>query len=139
MVVAKKNEIVEVPPLEVEGMEPGERTFLLMTEKEFELQYPIIPNHLNSNASWSMNEQGGCLFETFGEELAFIQVQDPRTVWTVVDSDEGGSCILSGFHFVNRMGYLVSTVPVPEGVDIEVDCPPSEWGEDEDEDEDEDE
>jgi hypothetical protein len=31
--------------------------------------------------------------------------------------------IRSGIHFVNRIGYLISTVPVPEGTDIEVRIP----------------
>ena len=37
-----------------------------------------------------------------------------------MDDGEGGECILSGFHFVNRLGYLLSSVPVPEGTAIEV-------------------
>jgi hypothetical protein len=44
-------------------------------------------------------------------------------VWTLVDGDDGDQYLLSGFHFVNRIGYLVSTVAVPEGLDINVRLP----------------
>jgi len=94
-----------------------------MTEDEFDDRYPLVANHLNPNASWGSGEGPGCLFETYGEELAYVLRQDPRTVWTLVDGDDGGQCLVSGFHFVNRIGYLVSTVAVPEGADIEVRIP----------------
>ena len=61
---------------------------------------------------------GGCLFETFGEELDFVRKQHPSTVWTLVDGEDGDMYLLSGMHFVNRIGYLISLAPVPEGVDI---------------------
>ncbi len=96
-----------------------------ITEEEFDATYPLKPNHLNPHAGWVYGETGGCLFETYGEELEFVRQQDPRTVWTLVDGDEGDQYLLSGFHFVNRFGYLLSTVPVPEGQDIQV-CIPME-------------
>ena len=49
-----------------------------------------------------------------------MRQQDPATVWTLVDDGDDGECILSGSHFVNRLGYLISTVPVPTNVSIEV-------------------
>jgi hypothetical protein len=94
-----------------------------MTEDEFDAAYPLRRNHLNPHASWGFSDDGGCLFETYGEELAFVRQQDPRTVWTFVDGDDGDQYVVSGFHFVNRIGYLLSTVLVPEGVDIVVHIP----------------
>jgi hypothetical protein len=91
-----------------------------ITEDAFEKRFPLLTNHLNPNASWAPGEEGGCLFETYDEELAFVRRQDPRTVWTLVDGDDDGQYLMSGFHFVNRIGYLVSSVAVPEGVEIEV-------------------
>ena len=35
-------------------------------------------------------------------------------VWTWVDTDEG-DCIASGRLFVNRIGYWICRVPVPQG------------------------
>ena len=86
-------------------------------------QYPLVVNHLNPNASWCVGDGPGCLFETYGEELTFVRQQDPRTIWTLVDGDDGDQYLINGFHFVNRIGYLVSTVPVPEETDIEVRIP----------------
>ena len=85
-----------------------------VTECEFESRFPLLTNHLNSNASWN-----GCMFETFGEEMAFVLRQDPRTVWTLVDDDDG-DVLLSGCNSVNRIGYFISTVPVPDGAAFEV-------------------
>jgi len=94
-----------------------------MSEDEFDDQYPLLTNHLNPLATWAFGNGPGCLFETYGEELEFVRQQDPCTIWTLVDGDHGDQYVVSGFHFVNRIGYLVSTVPVPEGVDIEVRIP----------------
>ena len=90
-----------------------------ITEDEFDATYPLKTNHLRADASWDYGG-GGCLFETYGEEQEFVRSQDPRMVWTLVDGDDGDQYLISGFHFVNRIGYLVSTVPVPEGTDIQV-------------------
>lgn len=92
-----------------------ETDWITMSEEEFEASFPLRPNHFTPDASWQ-----GCLFETFGEEAQFVRKQDPATIWTLVEDSEDGECILSGFHFVNRLGYFVSTVPVPEGVAVEV-------------------
>ncbi len=99
-------------------------TIIGMTEDEFDAQYPLVPNHINPNATWSLSESGsGCLFETFGEELAFVRHQEPRTIWTLIDGEDGDMYVVSGYHFVNRVGYLISKAPVPDGVFIEVHIP----------------
>jgi hypothetical protein len=95
-------------------------TIIDLSEDAFAAQYPLRTNHLNPTAGWACGEAAGCLFETFGEELAFVRRQDPRTVWTLIDGDDGDQYLQSGFHVVNRLGYLVSTVPVPEGATIQV-------------------
>jgi hypothetical protein len=102
---------------------PSARSPLEITEDEFDGRFPLVTNHLNPNASWGDTEGTGCLFETFGEELEFVRRQDPRTVWTLVDGEDGDLYLVSGYHFVNRIGYLISTVPVPEGADIQVRIP----------------
>lgn len=94
-----------------------------LSEDEFDEQYALLPNHLNPNASWAVGDAGGCLFETYGEELAFVRQQDPATIWTIIDGEDGDLYVISGFHFVNRIGYLVSKTPVPDGTFIEVRIP----------------
>ena len=91
-----------------------------ITEDEFDKRYPLVTNHINPNASWAFGNGPGCLFETYGEELAFVRSQNPRTVWTLVDGDDGNQYVITGYHFVNRIGYLISTIPFPEDTDIEV-------------------
>jgi len=54
----------------------------------------------------------GCMFETFGHELDAVRAADPACVWTLVSSDDDdGLYLLSGFHFVNRLGYLIIERP----------------------------
>jgi hypothetical protein len=96
------------------------KTLIEITEAEFDKQYPLVTNHINPNASWAFGDGPGCLFETYGEELNFVRSQDPCTIWTLVDGDDGNQYVVSGYHFVNRIGYLISTIPIPEDAEIEV-------------------
>jgi hypothetical protein len=100
-------------------------TFIELTEAEFDDRYSLVPNHINPSAGWAIGESGGCLFETYGEEFEFVRRQDPLKVWTLVDGDDGDMYVISGLHFVNRVGYLLSTIPVPEDVCIQVHLPMS--------------
>jgi hypothetical protein len=98
-------------------------TIIQLTEEEFAARYPLRTNHLNPTAGWANRQGIGCLFETYSAELAFLHQQNPRTVWTLLDDGDGGQYVESGFHLVNRIGYLVSTVPVPERMVIQVSIP----------------
>ena len=91
-----------------------------LTEDEFDKQHPLITNHINLNATWAFGDGPGCLFETSGEELDFVRSQAPGTIWTLVDGDDGNQYVISGYHLVNRIGYLISTIPFPDDADIEV-------------------
>ncbi len=85
-------------------------------------RFPLVTNHLNPNASWgsgekavacsrpmakSLNSSGGRTHAPSGRSSTVMTATVP----------------LSGFHFVNRIGYLISTVPLPEGMDVEVNLP----------------
>jgi hypothetical protein len=89
-------------------------TFNILTEEEFEKRYPLIKNHLCPSAPFD-----DCMFETFGKELEFVRSQPAVRIWTLLDCD-GSLVVSSGFHFVNRLGYLISAVPVPDGHHYEV-------------------
>jgi hypothetical protein len=91
-------------------------TYINLTEDEFLARFKPVPNHIDPNRGFD-----GCLFETFGDEFAYVQAQDPNLVWTVLDGD-GQLSIASGFHFVNRLGYLVASVPVPPDHTCSVAC-----------------
>lgn len=85
---------------------------IVLTESQFDEQFPLLTNHLDTNASYD-----GCMFETYGPELAFVQTQNPDCIWTLMTDDDGLLCLASGYHFVNRLGYLISKVPVKPGDD----------------------
>tara|TARA_R110002072_G_scaffold303121_1_gene494591 strand:+ start:123352 stop:123699 length:348 start_codon:yes stop_codon:yes gene_type:complete len=95
-------------------------TLITLSEEQFEARFPLIRNHLNPTACWDSGDGYGCLFDNTGPELDFIQQADPLTVWTVVDGEDGDLYVLSGRHFVNRIGYLVSTTAIDAGVQFEV-------------------
>jgi hypothetical protein len=87
-----------------------------LTEDDFIARFKPVPNPIDPDAGFD-----GCLFETFGEDLAYVQAQDPNLVWTVLDGD-GQLAIASGFHVVNRLGYLIASVPVAPDHTYSVAC-----------------
>lgn len=106
-------------------MTAKQASYTELTEDEFDQQYQLIPNHLNPSAGWAIGEQGGCLFETYGEEFDYVKRFDPARVWTVVDGDDGDIYIVNGLHHVNRIGYLLSREPAPANTAIRVHIPMS--------------
>jgi hypothetical protein len=71
-------------------------------------QYKPIKNHIDDNAAYD-----GCMFETFGKEVDHI-VETPCThVWTLIEND-GGQFLVSGYHYVDRLGYFVTEVACPD-------------------------
>ena len=49
-----------------------------MTEDEFDEQYPLVTNHINPHASWVIGDGPGCLFETYGDELDFVEAETSK-------------------------------------------------------------
>lgn len=96
-------------------------TEIFLTEDEFAAIYPLTRNPFDSTAGWGTGEDGeSCLFEIYGEEFAFVQQQDPATVWTFEDAEDDQQLVVSGLHYVNRIGYLISSKPVPQGTSVVV-------------------
>lgn len=58
------------------------------------------------------------LFETYGDDLAFIYHCDKFHVWTLVETDTGGEKIIEGMRFVNRIGYFVTVRPWYKPVEV---------------------
>lgn len=79
-----------------------------ITEDQFLEQYKPVKNQFNDGYGFD-----GCMFETFGPNLAYVtataQVSE-AFVWTVYDD----MSITSGMHFVNRFGYLITELPCDE-------------------------
>jgi len=96
------------------------QTIIPMSEAEFDRNYPLLANHINPSTGWDVEGVGCCLFETHGPEFEFVRQQDPRTIWTLIEGDNGDLCLISGLHVVNRVGYLISKVGTPTLFSIEV-------------------
>jgi len=77
--------------------------------------YRPVPNPLTESAPFD-----GLMFETFGPELAHVRDTPDDRVWTLVEGDDDTLYVLSGFHFVNRLGYFIAAEPRQAHVDIDV-------------------
>lgn len=87
-----------------------------ITEDQFYDTYKPVKNPFEADAAWD-----GAMLETYGRDLAHVQEvlkTAPDTVWTVLDVD-GALVAASGFHHVNRMGYIITEVPVAAGECVE--------------------
>ena len=89
-----------------------------ITEEEFYGYFNLVDNHIDNNASFD-----GKMFETYGDEVAFvIEMSKQNRVITIIESDgdeidDEGYIIpnmyyTSGMHHVNRIGYLITTEPL---------------------------
>ena len=109
-----------------------------MTFTQWEEKYKPIKNHItkypDTNAEFEM-------FETYGEEVGYVNSVDPKYVWTEVQGD-CSMLLVAGRAFVNRLGYYVCKEPWETGneqvllsVEIECECYDDEkfdWGGDPD-------
>lgn len=114
---------------------------LTISEDEFHEKYKPINNPFDLNSSWD-----GKMLETFGEELEFCfnLAQKENRVWTIVECDEANEedvtddvvydttnddddnyqppClyIISGFHYVNRQGFLITEIPYEQEIEVKI-------------------
>ncbi len=100
---------------------------LRLTEEQFDEQFELVQNHIDDNASFD-----GCMFETFGDEVEFVmEMAKQNRVITIIESDceedindsgEVSACMyyVSGYHFVNRIGYLITTEPITEEFEVKL-------------------
>ncbi len=87
----------------------------MITLDQWHKEYNPMHNHIDPEASWD-----GTMFETYGDEVKFIYDFDPCHVWTYVDGDDGGTYLISGRAYANRIGYFITEVPVPDDQFIEI-------------------
>jgi len=80
----------------------------VFTIDEWEEKYKPIKNHLDENTSFD-----GCAFETYDEEVEFVQTQNPYNIWTLVNAEDE-SYVVPGFCWVNRELYFVTEKPFTE-------------------------
>ena len=90
-------------------------TFIEMDFDEWVDTYKPIPNNIVEDSSFD-----GTMFETYGDEVAFVKKADPAYIWMYGDGDDGGTYIWNGWHIVNRIGYFITEVPCPPDTTIQV-------------------
>jgi len=84
-----------------------------ITEDEFESKFTMTKNHLEPNASLD-----GCMYETYGEEVEYIaSLANSKRVWTFIEAEDN-VYFVTGMHFVNRLGYFVTTEPYTEEYEV---------------------
>lgn len=63
-------------------------------------------------------EENLFMFETYGEQYEIvknhIKEKGNQYCWTVVNGEKGNLYLIPGRHFVNRFGYVLTTVPFEE-------------------------
>ena len=91
-----------------------------LTEEEWFDQFQPIPNHIDDNASFQTEDGVGYMFETYDDELRFVQSQEPNRIWTYCDGDDRGTYIFQGMRIVNRIGYFVTAVPFDGSKDYQI-------------------
>ena len=89
-----------------------------LTENEFDEKFTPVENHLDDNASFS-----GCMFETYGEEVDYVFKLSKTTkkVWTIIEGDDDTLFYVTGFHLVNRLGFLVTEESYEEESEVKLD------------------
>jgi hypothetical protein len=110
-----------------------------LTEKEFDEQFVLEKNHIDNNAGFD-----GCMFETYGEELDYVfKMSKKNRVVTIIEGDGEDECeeifinndgvevkdvfpipnlyYISGFHYVNRLGFFVLDRPYEYEFEVKVD------------------
>jgi hypothetical protein len=71
--------------------------------KAWEDKFKPIKNHFRKDPDETM-------FETYGEEVEFVQKADNKYIWTWIQGDMS-DLVVAGYHYVNRLGYYISSVP----------------------------
>jgi len=72
----------------------------------FVKKYEPVENMFEKEAPFE-----GYMFQTDEEEFEFVKKQDAKNVWTIIDGYDNDRCYLrNGFHFINRLGYIVTKV-----------------------------
>lgn len=102
-----------------------EKQLVQLSEIEFDEKFELVKNHLDNNASFD-----GYMFETYSPEIDFVlEMAKQNRVVTILEGDceqdedgEESQCMYyaSGFHKVNRIGYLVTKEPLQYDFEVKI-------------------
>ena len=102
-----------------------------MTEEDFWNHSPLVNHFRITETSHSFHigeafrgqsrtDLNDHMFETYGDELDFVEDHDSSNIWTLVEED-GVLSLSSGKVSVNRIGYFVTEMPCYENINIVLD------------------
>lgn len=57
---------------------------------------------------------------TFEEKRLLEEMHGKNRLWTMVEDDNGNPCLVQGYHYVNRLYYVICEVPYPGDVEYNV-------------------
>jgi hypothetical protein len=80
-----------------------------MSPDDFDEEYKPIKNPHDKDAGWD-----GCLFATHGVEHNFVKNQSSKRVWTLLSDNT----LVSGYHLIDRVGYIVTLLPWAEDTTV---------------------
>lgn len=103
-----------------------------ITENEFEELYKpefnqvLLKTKLEDTEPEDMCSFSGCMYETFGPELEYVlsKVKDKRVVTILEGETDEGEMVLfytSGYHLINRIGFLILDKPYTEDFEVRLD------------------
>jgi len=86
-----------------------------ITEDNFDTIFKPQINHFergksdSSIADEDVCSFNGNMFETYGEELDYVfnLSKTTKRVWTIIEGDDDTIFYVAGFHYVNRIGFVV--------------------------------
>jgi hypothetical protein len=80
-------------------------------------KYKPQQNHIDANASFN-----GWMYETYGSEVKYVFNLSKKSnrVWTIIEGDDDSLFYVSGFHYVNRLGFIVTKNEYEGHVEIQV-------------------
>ncbi len=112
---------------------------LKLTEEEFDEKYELQVNHIvRANQPVEVADEdicsfNGCMYETYGEELQYVLDTPVNRIITIIEGEDdtcSGECeacecspsmfYVSGYHIVNRVGYLITKEPITEEFEVKL-------------------
>jgi hypothetical protein len=82
--------------------------------RTFNKLFTITPNHFQSKEGYEPVE----MFETYGEEVDYAwEMSKQNRCWTILDCD-GKLYLNAGYHYVNRLGYIITDQPFDKDYEL---------------------
>lgn len=100
-----------------------------ITENNFDEVFKPQTNHFErakqpvSVADEDVCGFNGCMYETYDEDLEYVfnLAKTTKKVWTIIEGDDDTMYYVAGFHYVNRLGFLVCEVEYDEEIEVKLD------------------